>query len=42
MSQEEIEFYKLELSNREDNLNKLFGAKPYVGVMKPLEQKKVI
>lgn len=36
---EDMKFYKLELINREENYNKLFGAKPTVGVFNPLANK---
>jgi hypothetical protein len=32
---EDMKFYKLELVNREDNYNKMFGSTPMVGVMNP-------
>jgi len=37
---DEMQFYKLELVNREQNYNKVFGAAPTVGVMNPVTQKK--
>ena len=36
---EDMKFYKLELINREDNFNKMFGTNPNVGVINPLGQK---
>merc|ERR1719329_307979 len=36
---EEMQFYKLELVNREQNYNKVFGASPTVGVMNPIADK---
>ena len=36
---EDMKFYKLELINREDNFNKMFGTNPMVGVMDPLANK---
>ncbi|MEE4247688.1 MAG: hypothetical protein V2I33_19975 [Kangiellaceae bacterium] len=36
---EDMKFYKLELINREDNYNKVFGANPNVGVLNPLAHK---
>ena len=36
---EDMKFYKLELLNREDSYNKVFGSKPVVGVYNPLEGK---
>lgn len=36
---EDKKFYKLELLNREENYNKLFGAKPVIGFYNPLEDK---
>merc|ERR1719230_1880019 len=37
---EEMRFYKLELVNREQNYNKVFGASPTVGVMNPIASKR--
>jgi len=37
---EEMKFYKLELHNRENNYNKVFGAQPSVGIMNPLAANK--
>lgn len=37
---DDMKFYKLELINREENYNKVFGATPNVGVMNPLSKKK--
>lgn len=37
---EEMKFYKLELTNREQNYNKVFGASPTVGVMNPIAAKR--
>jgi len=34
---EDMKFYKLELLNRENSYNKVFGAKPNVGVYNPIE-----
>ncbi len=36
---EDMKFYKLELMNREDSYNKVFGSKPVVGIYNPLEGK---
>ncbi len=36
---EDMKFYKLELINREQSYNKVFGAKPMVGIFNPLENK---
>jgi hypothetical protein len=36
---EDMKFYKLELVNREENFNKIFGANPQVGVINPLQGK---
>ena len=35
---EDLKFYKLELVNREENFNKMFGANPVVGVLNPLQK----
>jgi len=35
-----MQFYKLELVNREQNYNKVFGAAPNVGKMDPMAAKK--
>lgn len=35
-----MKFYKLELINREENYNKVFGNFPNVGVMNPLAKRK--
>ena len=35
---DDLKFYKLELVNREDNYNKMFGANPLVGVLNPLQK----
>ncbi|KAG5463119.1 MAG: hypothetical protein BJ554DRAFT_1638 [Olpidium bornovanus] len=37
MMSDELERYKLELNNREDNLNRMFNTKPNVGVIRPLD-----
>lgn len=37
---EDMQFYKLELNNREQNYNKVFGSQPTVGIMNPLAQKR--
>merc|ERR1719330_906987 len=37
---EEMQFYKLELHNREQNYNKVFGAQPTVGIMNPIASRK--
>jgi hypothetical protein len=37
---EDMQFYKLELVNREQNYNKVFGATPNVGVMNPVATRK--
>lgn len=34
-----MKFYKLELINREDSYNKMFGTNPNVGVINPLGAK---
>ena len=34
-----MKFYKLELINREENFNKMFGTNPNVGFINPLSQK---
>ena len=34
-----MKFYKLELVNREENFNKMFGTNPTVGVLNPLAPK---
>lgn len=36
---EDMKFYKLELINREENYNKVFGVKPVIGIFNPLEKK---
>jgi hypothetical protein len=36
---EDMKFYKLELINREDSYNKMFGTNPNVGVINPLGAK---
>ena len=36
---EDMKFYKLELINREESYNKMFGANPNVGVLNPLATK---
>jgi len=36
---EDMKFYKLELINREDSYNKMFGTNPNVGVLNPLQGK---
>jgi DNA repair exonuclease SbcCD ATPase subunit len=36
---EEMKFYKLELINREETYNKIFGSSPKVGVMNPVAGK---
>ncbi len=38
---EDMKFYKLELINREDSYNKMFGSNPNVGVLNPLSTNKV-
>lgn len=38
---EELEYYKLELNNREANFNKMFNKQPIVGVIKPDPRLKV-
>ena len=35
---ENLKFFKLELLNREDNYNKVFGANPTIGVLNPLDK----
>merc|ERR1711994_243182 len=37
---DEMQFYKLELVNREQNYNKVFGAAPTVGIMNTVAAKK--
>merc|ERR1712187_725587 len=37
---DEMQFYKLELVNREQNYNKVFGAAPTVGIMNPVAAKR--
>jgi hypothetical protein len=37
---EDMKFYKLELINREENYNKVFGASPNVGILNPINKKK--
>lgn len=37
---EEMQFFKKELINREQNYNKVFGANPQVGVIDPVSAKK--
>ena len=34
-----MKFYKLELVNREDSYNKMFGTNPNVGIINPLAGK---
>lgn len=34
-----MKFYKLELINRDNNFNKMFGTSPNVGVLNPLAGK---
>ena len=36
---EDMKFYKLELINREESFNKMFGTNPNVGYINPLVQK---
>jgi hypothetical protein len=36
---EDMKFYKLELINREESYNKMFGATPNIGVLNPLVNK---
>lgn len=36
LQQEKLDFYKLELSNRETNFNKIFNSRPIVGTVKPI------
>ncbi len=36
---EDMKFYKLELINREESYNKMFGTNPNVGVLNPLAGK---
>ena len=38
---EDMKFYKLELINREESYNKMFGANPNVGLLNPLTTTKV-
>ena len=37
-----MKFYKLELINREENYNKVFGAHPTIGVLNPLPLNKKV
>jgi len=37
---EDMKFYKLELINREESYNKMFGTKPNVGYVMPSDQAK--
>lgn len=37
---DDMQFYKLELTNRENNYNKVFGAAPNIGIMNPVAAKK--
>jgi hypothetical protein len=36
---EDMRFYKLELINREQSYNAMFGAQPMVGLMNPISSK---
>jgi hypothetical protein len=36
---EDMRFYKLELINREQSYNAMFGAQPNVGLMNPIQGK---
>lgn len=36
---DDMKFYKLELINREESYNKMFGATPNIGVLNPLSNK---
>eukprot|EP00434_Breviolum_minutum_P007806 symbB.v1.2.006891.t1/scaffold413.1/size265838/15 len=36
---DDMQFYKLELVNREQNYNKVFGAEPTIGIMNPIAKK---
>lgn len=36
---EDMRFYKLELINREQSYNAMFGAQPTVGLMNPIQTK---
>jgi len=38
---EDMKFYKLELLNREQSYNKVFGAKPNIGIFNPIEGKDI-
>ena len=38
-AEDEMEFYKMTLINSEENYNKVFGSKPKVGSLNPLEAK---
>lgn len=38
--EEEMKFFKLELINRENSYNKMFGANPIVGTIDPHASKK--
>lgn len=35
---EDMKFYKLELINREENFNKMFGTNPNVGFLNPVQK----
>jgi hypothetical protein len=39
---EDMKFYKLELINREENYNKVFGSNPTVGLINPLSKVSLI
>ena len=39
-TKEEMKFYKLELVNREETYNKIFGSSPKVGVMDPVAKRR--
>lgn len=38
-AEDEMEFYKMTLINSEENYNKVFGSKPKIGSLNPLEAK---
>jgi len=40
-AEEDMKFYKLELINREQNYNNVFGSKPVIGTLNPLDLKSV-
>ena len=38
-AEDDMEFYKMTLINSEENYNKVFGSKPKVGSLNPLDAK---